>query len=282
MLLLIGTTDKLQVITTAGTVDVQASWLDYNGTIVTTGSTPTAISGGATTDVVATPASSTTRNVKELHLRNKHASAATDITIQVNRSATVYEIYKETLQAGESLHYLEGVGFFKDALVVLPRIGRVLTADNTGGQNVATAQPWFPTNPALSVAALTTYEMYGLLMITHGATTHTTGLNFTGTATLTSIDYFAQTNRSAANGLNAVYSGIEINVATNVVTDVTGTQVATYVEIRGILRVNAAGTLIPNFQFSANPTGTITIKRNTHFWLEPIGSNAVDMIGTWA
>lgn len=283
--LLNSSTDKLQLVTgAAATLHVVASWVDLNADgsgDPTPGRTGTAISTATTTDIVATPAASKVRNVKEITIYNYHATQSCDVNARYNANATPFDLPKFNLAPGESLEYIEGIGWFEIAAPTLPRIGRVLTADDAGGQAVATVQPWFPTNPALSVPATQTFLMRGLLQITHGATTHTTGLSLTGTATLTSVDYFARCNRSAANGLNAVYSGIAINVATNTVIDVTGIQVATYVEIVGILRTNAAGTLIPNFTFSANPTGTITIKRNSHFWLEPIGDNAIDKIGTW-
>jgi hypothetical protein len=45
--------------------------------------------------------------------------------------------------------------------------------------------------------------------------------------------------------------------------------------------VNAAGTLIPQFQYSAAPGSAPTIKRGSWFRLQPIGSGTVDSQGTW-
>jgi hypothetical protein len=144
-------------------------------------------------------------------------------------------------------------------------------------------QPWFPTNGTLTVPASTTYRLRGLLSITTSGTvtSHTTAIAFGGTATLTSIDYFAQAQRSVANALSATYSGIEINTAASTVVDAASTAAATYVQIDGILRTNAAGTLIPQFQFSANPTGTITVKRNTFITLQAMGDSTFAIGGTW-
>jgi len=285
-MMLFASTDKLQLVTSAAaSIDVIVSWVDLltNGSgTPALGRTLTAITTATTTDIMVAPAASTHRNVKEMTIKNKHATLACDVTPLFNLSATQYEAFpKWTLLPGELMEYIEGVGFFKIATPILPLIGRALAADNAGGQNVATAQPWFPTNGALTVPSATAFWMWGRLNITSGATTHTTGLNFTGTATLTAIDYYAQIHRSAADTIISVFSGINAIVATNVVLDVTGTQVGHYIAIEGILRINVGGTFIPNFQFSANPTGTITIKRGSHFWLQQLGDNAMDKIGTW-
>lgn len=279
-------TDKLQLVTSAAaSIDVMATWVelktDGSGNPVT-GRTATSITTATTTDIMATPAATWSRNLKELICKNKHATLACDVTPLYNANGTQYEVSpKWTLLPGELLEYIEGVGFFKIAAPILPVIGRSITADNTGGQAVNTVQPWFPTNGALTVPSATTFWMWGCLRITSGATSHSTGLSFTGTATLTAIDYYAQAHRSAADTIISVFSGINIIAATNATVDVAGTQAAHYILISGILRVNVGGTLIPNFTFSANPTGTITIKRDTFFWLQQLGDNALDKIGTW-
>lgn len=114
MLILTNTgTDKLQVISSsAATMDVHASWSDLLSGAVTPGRTNTAISSATTTDVVATPAASTVRNVKTLHIRNKSATLACDVTVQYNQNATLFELHKVTLQTGDTLEYIEGIGFF--------------------------------------------------------------------------------------------------------------------------------------------------------------------------
>jgi hypothetical protein len=110
--LLNGTTDKIQVVTSAAAaVDVVASWADLNGGAVTPGRTCTAISTAATTDVVATPAASTTRNVRMMTIRNRDAAVQTDVTVLYNAGGTTYQLAKRTLNAGDELVYIEGVGF---------------------------------------------------------------------------------------------------------------------------------------------------------------------------
>ncbi len=130
-----GTTDKLQLITSsAATVDVHASWADLNAGTVTPGRTNTAISSGATTDIVATPASSTTRNVKTLHINNKDASLSCDVTVVYNANGTSFNLCKFTLRAGDTLEYIEGIGFFVIASTVNP-----LKNNSTADQTISTA-----------------------------------------------------------------------------------------------------------------------------------------------
>src|SRR4051794_25451695 len=114
MLLLTSTTDKIQIITgQAITTDVHASWVDYAAGSTTPGRTNTAITTAATTDVVAAPAASTQRNVKTINVRNKHATSSVDVTVVHTDGTTAVELIKITLSAGDTLEYVEGVGFFK-------------------------------------------------------------------------------------------------------------------------------------------------------------------------
>ena len=119
MILLTATTDKIQVISSAAvTLDVSASFMDMTTAdppVVkgsTSGRLNTAISTATTTDIVAAPAASTIRNVKHITVRNRHATTSCDVTIQFNQNATLFELFKVTLLAGETLEFVEGVGFW--------------------------------------------------------------------------------------------------------------------------------------------------------------------------
>lgn len=116
-------TDKLQLVTSAAaTVDVFASWVDLLASgsgDPTPGRTLTSISSATTTDVVAVPAASMVRNVKEITIRNTHASLSTDVTLLVNLNATTGQLNKTTLAAGEALEYIEGVGYYKIGAAVV-------------------------------------------------------------------------------------------------------------------------------------------------------------------
>lgn len=115
MLLLTSVNDVLQLVTDAAAdVEVHASWLDVTSApqIVTPGRTNTpSITTATTTTVVGSPAAGAQRNVKTLHVRNEHASTAVGVTVQHTDGTTVATLFKVTLAAGETLAYVEGVGF---------------------------------------------------------------------------------------------------------------------------------------------------------------------------
>jgi hypothetical protein len=165
---------------------------------------------------------------------------------------------------------------------LLPTISySILSSDFTLG-NVATAQAVFSgTQDVINVSAATTYEFEAQYILSTGATTHTTATLFAGTATLTGISYVAELTSSAANTITTTISKTNVNVATVKVLNATSTNVETVIQLMGIIRVNAAGTLIPQIQFSANPTGTNKTLTNSYIKLTPIGTNTVQSIGSW-
>jgi hypothetical protein len=111
VILLTSTSDKIQVITTAaGQVDVHVSYVDLASSVVTAGRLNTRITTAATTDVVASPAASTTRNVKNIKVGNNHASVSNTVTIQHTDGTSVIILEQVTLAPGERVGYEEGTG----------------------------------------------------------------------------------------------------------------------------------------------------------------------------
>jgi hypothetical protein len=140
MLILVTTTDTLRVITSAVCdVDVVASHIDCSQASPPVMDQPettvTNITTATTTTIVAAPGGTKRRNVKSCNIRNAHATTAVDVTVTLERSSTVYELVKVTLLAGETLEYVEGVGFFKIASAVVPQ--------PSGGGSVAVQGPGF-------------------------------------------------------------------------------------------------------------------------------------------
>ena len=131
MLLLTDTNDKFQITTSAAaTLDVYISYIDLSGTTVTPGKQLTAITSATTTDVCAAPGASTTRNVKTVNIRNKHASLSCDVTFILDDNGTDYEVFKATMRPGEVLEYVEGIGWFLVAAADVSKRVR-LAADHT-------------------------------------------------------------------------------------------------------------------------------------------------------
>ena len=162
---------------------------------------------------------------------------------------------------------------------------KAIPADDTGGQNVNTAQPWFPTAGAVSLPANTSYLFEGTLVLSRaaGSTSHTTGVLFGGTATLTPIEYIGECKTGDANDLQTI-SGFFSSVATLFTLKAASTSTTEQIvlKVRGVVRINAAGTLIPQFQYSAAPGGAPTVKRGTYFRLTPMGLDTVTSSGPWA
>ncbi len=162
-------------------------------------------------------------------------------------------------------------------------------SSNQTGSNVNTAQPWFPGGGAtgLTVAGGTTYFFEGLLAFskTAGTTSRTIGMNFGGSASLTSIAYFVTASAADATSLsNAPDQSSWVEVATNTtVWSTASTSANQYVMIRiaGTVRINAGGTFIPNFQYSAAPGGAPTVRANSWFRMRPAGSGSVLSVGNW-
>ena len=195
MLMLANTTDKFQLVTDAAvSVDVAAFWADYNGSTVVPGRSLTAISTATTTDIVAAPASSTYRKLRAATIRNHSASSVVGCTMLYNANGTTYELYAVTLRPGETLEWIEGVGFF------------TLGAKNPVGPNVSTADQSigasatayltgsaivFPANPTIGTvlrwmvqvtktAAATATETWSIYFGTNGTTADTARNTFTG------------------------------------------------------------------------------------------------------
>src|SRR6185312_9156093 len=232
------------------------------------------------TDILASPAATTLRNIKTINIRNHHASSSQTITVIFNQNATIFELHKVTLLAGECLEYVEGVGFFVLGNIPQPPLlYKTLLADDTGGQLSASAQPWFPTAGGVTVQAGVNYNFVGTLFLATGATTHTTATLFAGTATITSIDYFAKIRSNANLTISTAVSSIRVSVATAIVLNATSTAVETVISVDGVVKINAAGTFIPQFQFSANPTTPCTARRGSYFLMQEMAS---DTQGTWA
>lgn len=169
--------------------------------------------------------------------------------------------------------YINMIGFFTSNVA------------DFGLANSASAQsPFAAAVDTLTVPAATTYAFEMLLQLTGmGASTRTTALEFdAGTASLTSISYFAEIFTGAANTIPTASGQLHAVAATAQVLNATVATAAATIRAKGIVRFNAAGTFIPQIKFSADPTGTILCKKDSFFLMSPLGSNTVASVGPWA
>ena len=115
-----------------------------------------------------------------------------------------------------------------------------------------------------------------------GTTSHTWAILFGGTATLTSIGYHALAETATSNALAAL-SAIYATAATALVVTPASVSATENVIItaRGIIRVNAAGTLIPQIKPSAATTGVAKVLANSYIKLTPFGADVSASLGPW-
>ena len=102
-----------------------------------------------------------------------------------------------------------------------------------------------------------------------------------GTATFTSAA-FETSYVGAVSGTLATPQNVYWTAATGGVMNATNTLASSYFRVKGIVRVNASGTVIPAITFSAAPGGTNTVGINSFITFTPIGTNTATSIGAWA
>jgi hypothetical protein len=172
---------------------------------------------------------------------------------------------------------------------LMPTEYLVALASNYTGNDSAGAQKVFnvPADGAVAVLANTTYFVEGLYMIApainFNAESVQTLFALGSGATLTSIRYVADTTVGLSSAVTTL-KRVQAATATAVtVTDAAAGGAATnfVIQIRGIIRTNAAGTVTPQFQFTGTPGSAPVVLANSFFRLVPVGSGSVTTIGAW-
>lgn len=128
------------------------------------------------------------------------------------------------------------------------------------------------TGDVFTLLGSTTYEFEGIYYITKSGATCTTALAFllAGGATVTSIAYQVVAHNTAVNTTGATLAGTWVNqVAATVINATAVGEVA--IKFKGLIRMNAAGTVTPQIQFSAAPT-TPVMKVNSYIKFTPIAT----------
>ena len=152
--------------------------------------------------------------------------------------------------------------------------------------DVNTAQQAFnaTTNGALTLLGATTYDFEAQYLITNtGTTSHTWAVLFGGTASLASLAYLAQAHTSTGNALTAV-SEIYATAASATVVTAASTSATenVVIRLRGLMRIDAGGTVIPQVKLSAATGGTEKMLANSYFSCWPLGSNTATYSGQWS
>lgn len=166
------------------------------------------------------------------------------------------------------------------------RTGTKTMTSNTSLQAVFGGGTGALTNGALTVAASTSYYFECSLNLSGmSATSGNIGFSISGggTATFTSaawhsfgFDATTQTTPVAA-GQGGIFSNAQARTG-NIGVPTTGT--AYSVLIKGIFRINGAGTIIPSVQLTT--ASAAIIGENCWFKCNPVGTNTVISVGNWS
>jgi len=159
--------------------------------------------------------------------------------------------------------------------------------DFTLTNSAGTAEKCFngSTNGQITLPASMSYQFDWQVALTNtGTTSHTWGLLFAGTATLTSGQGIGTGQTATSNALTApssIYSTTLGSVLILTAASISATEnaILTY---RGTIRINAAGTLIPQIKASAATTGTAKVLANSYFRMWPYGSDTSNSLGNWS
>ncbi|CAB4163202.1 hypothetical protein UFOVP809_8 [uncultured Caudovirales phage] len=174
-----------------------------------------------------------------------------------------------------------GTGVSPTIQIICPSSATALTSGATA-QNVFSPVGF----DTIIVQDSTTYMFDGLYIIkTTGGVTHTISMSFalSGGASITNCSWTTMSYplgtplpvsavRAQDGNFFAAVSGGAVNA-----TNATAFNV---VKFEGIMRVNAAGSVVPQITFSAAPTGTNTLEIGSYLRFYPIGSNTIDSVGT--
>jgi hypothetical protein len=180
----------------------------------------------------------------------------------------------QTVSGGSSTGVLEDV--------------QISLLQSDGTLNAASGnQVWAGTNKTaqdiFTLAANTTYRVKGQWYVNTGAVTHTTAIEWIlSGATVASFEYQLILWSAAANAFSQTQNSIHVSGVASKVLNGTSTAVFTIIQFEGILVTGTGGTITPQINFSANPTGTNLMKRGSWTSFSKLGADTVTVTGGWA
>jgi hypothetical protein len=158
---------------------------------------------------------------------------------------------------------------------------------NLSGSNVTTAQNILGVSVTLSTSTVYGFEAFYMLNKVAGATAHTVGFGFGGSATTNNISYMAVgfdgtsaiPVRSSTSDMTVSNSAANL-AFTGSIASATSIVMAT---IKGTVSINGGGTFTPQYTLSAAPGNSYSTLTGSYFLIYPIGaSGAVTSVGAWA
>jgi hypothetical protein len=137
-----------------------------------------------------------------------------------------------------------------------------------------------PSNGALNVGASRTYLFdchYDLSSMS--ASSGSFGFGIAGSATLTFIKWWSFANKAALATAASAQSTMNLNSNANTTIVTATTNTVGWAHIRGIIRINASGTIIPGV--SLGVAAAAVVGRDSYFRIWPYGTNTVASVGNW-
>lgn len=154
------------------------------------------------------------------------------------------------------------------------------------GANQAAAQAFF--NVGVTLSSSTVYEFEALIYHFKAtvSSSHVTNILFGGTATLNNIFY--QVINAASNVAPPQYDSAATGLISNStaacpISGAVSSAIYRSFRMSGTVSVNAGGTFIPQYSFSAAPGGGYSTGIGSYFAIWPVGASGSNLsVGTWA
>lgn len=272
-MIVLESTDIIEVGTSsAALIDVLASFTDVDDTpfgVTALGNDPTPISSVAETTVLAAPASGFKRLLNALTIRNKDASLACDVIVQLDRTGTETEMIKRTLLAGDTLLYEDGIGW------VHITVGRTDRWMRVTGSDYVNATTSFSDITGLTCPVLNGHIYNFEAHLFHAANASTTGPRFgINGPSLTAIQVLQAIRSVTLTSVDAtVVESQAAGPATAVDTSaggatLTGNTSVTDAILTGVFTAGADGTFAMRGQSEIAVAAGLTVKIGSwlHVW----------------
>lgn len=159
----------------------------------------------------------------------------------------------------------------------------ILQSVNSLSNSSTSAQNAFPSGQdEFAAEANTLYYVEIALDIRTGTTSHSTGFLFGGTATFNFVKTFDDAYKGGVGSTVTANNSLTRAAATNIVETPANATANSTIKVRGILRVTNGGTIIPQIQFSAGPTGTCEVAIGSYGMFKKLGKDDTTVIGDWS
>lgn len=153
------------------------------------------------------------------------------------------------------------------------------------GTNVNTVQAVFAKSVSLLAGTRYDFEATYIFAKTAGASAHTVGISFGGSATYTIVYDVIQDNNTTNLATLSAPTMASANAATTLVLTGSISSANSFVvaKLRGTISCSVAGNLTPQYLLSAAPGGAYSTNPGSFFRIWPVGATGANIsVGSWA